>query len=178
MPLNGILTVRPRPDRRLACPMVAVLALVALTGCAPSAPTPASPKPTATRAASAASPATASASPSPSPSPSIGARVRIADASLGDSTPWLSLQNTGDEAISLAAWRVEVGGQAATIPEDATIPPGETLTLHAREGISSESEVFVGADGAALAGAALPGTPVRLVDAAGRVIAETTVPRI
>jgi len=108
----------------------------------------------------------------------VGARVRIADASLSDSTPWLSLQNTGDEAISLAAWRVEVGDQAATVPEDTALQPGETLTLHARNGISTETEVFLGVAGAALAGAALPGTPVRLVDTTGRVVAETTVPRI
>ena len=56
--------------------------------------------------------------------------------------------------------------------------PGGALTLHARAGISTEREVFLGADGTALAMAALPGTPVRLVDSAGRVVAETTVPRL
>ena len=186
MPLDAIPTVRPRPDGRLVSSLVAVSALFALAACTPSPPAPAQPKPTATPAAGAASPvaaaAKAAASPSvsapASPSPRVGAQIRIADASLADATPWLSLQNTGDEAISLAAWRVEVGDRAATIPEDTTMQPGGALTLHARAGISTESEVFLGADGAALALAALPGTPVRLVDSAGRVVAETTVPRL
>ena len=187
MPLNtgALPTVCSWPGGRLASSLGAASALFALAACTPSTPAPAQPQPTATRAASAASPAAAAAkagaSPSvsalASPSPSIGAQVRITDASLADSTPWLSLQNTGDEAISLAAWRVEVGDRAATIPEDTTMQPGEALTLHARDGISTESEVFLGADGTALATAALPGIPVRLVDTGGRVVAETTVPR-
>ena len=185
MPLDAIVAVRLRPEGHLVGALVAVSVLLALAGCTPSAPTPAQPKPAATRAATA-SPAAgapkAAASPSvsaqASPSPRVGARVRIGDASLSDSTPWLSLQNTGDEAVSLAAWRVEVGDQAATVPEDTMLPAGEALTLHAREGISTETEVFLGVDGTALARAALPGIRVRLVDTTGRVVAETTVPRI
>ena len=185
MLLDAIPTIRAWLGGHLVPSLVAGSALFALAACTPGTPAPAQPKPTATRAASAASPvagaAKAAASPSgsalASPSPRVGAQVRIADASLADSTPWLSLQNTGDEAISLAGSRVEVGDRVATIPEDTTIQPGETLTLHARDGISTETEVFLGADGAALAGAALPGTPVRLVDMASRVVAETTVPR-
>ena len=184
---------RPGTVRRLVSLPLALLALVALAACTSSAPAPAPapPKPTTPPAASTASPNTASpvaaaanapaspsVSPQASPSPRVGAQLRIADASLADSTPWLSLQNTGDEAIAVAGWRVEVGEQVATIPEDATVEPGRALTLHARDGIHTASEVFLGADATALARAALPGTPVRLVDAAGQVVAETTVPQV
>ena len=173
---EAISTVRPRPDGRFASALVAVSALFTIAACTPSTPAPAQAKPTATRAAGPGSPAPV-AKAAASPSPRVGPQVRIADASLGDSTPWLSLRNTGDEAISVAGWRVEVGDRVATIPDETTIEPGMALTLHPRNGVSTENEVFLGADGAALTSAALPGTPVRLVDTAGRVVAETTVPR-
>ena len=184
MPVGAIPPVRSWPVSRLVSSALAVSAL-ALAACTPSTPAPSQPKPTATRAAGAASPvaaeARAGASPSvsapASPRSSVGPQVRIADASLADSTPWLSLRNTGDEAISLAGWRLEVGDRAAIVPEGTTLEPGRALTLLARDDINTGTEVFLGADGAGLMQAALPGTPVRLVDTAGKVWAETTVPR-
>ena len=60
---------------------------------------------------------------------------------------------------------------------NAIVQPDDTLTLHAGAGESSDREVFLGAESEALALAASPGTRVRLVDATGKVAAETTVPR-
>jgi hypothetical protein len=136
-------------------------------------------------AQAAASPAMATAaaaisavgSPSPSPSPVAQALLRIADASLADATPWLSLQNNGDEPAEVGGWSLQVGTVTATLPESAVVQPGATLTLHAGTGMSSDDELFLGSDGEALAAAALPGTPVRLTDISGRVVSEVTVPR-
>lgn len=112
-----------------------------------------------------------------SPSPRSEVPVRIADASLSDATPWLSIRNDSDTPMDLGGWRLEVGGTAVSLPDDAVVRPGETLTLHAGEGPSSEHELYLGAEGESLIRAALPGTPVRLRDETGQIVAEATVPR-
>lgn len=116
-------------------------------------------------------------SPSPSPSPAAQGSLRISDASLADATPWLSLQNDGDAPVEIGGWRLEVGTASAALPENAIVQPGSALTLHAGEGMSSESELFLGDAGEVLASMALPGTPVRLTDGSGQVMTEVTVPR-
>jgi hypothetical protein len=118
-----------------------------------------------------------SPSPSPSPRPAAQAPVRIADASLADSTPWVSLQNTSNQAVDLGGWQLQVGSATAEIPEDAVVEPGSTLTLHAGTGANSEDELYLGGAGDRLALAAQPGAPVRLTDDRGSVVAEATVPR-
>lgn len=117
------------------------------------------------------------ASPSPSPAAQAPGALRIADASMSDATPWLSIQNSSDEAIPLAGWKLQVGQVAAELPVDAVVQPGSALTLHAGTGLSSDDELFLGNAGDALAAAAMPGVPVTLTDAEGRVHAQTTVPR-
>jgi hypothetical protein len=116
-------------------------------------------------------------SPSPSPSPAAQAPVRIADASLADATPWLSLQNTTGQAVDLGGWRLQVGAASAGLPDAAMVEPGGTLTLHAGTGPNSNDRLFLGDDGNALASAAMPGVPVRLTDERGQVVAEVTIPR-
>jgi hypothetical protein len=117
------------------------------------------------------------ASPSPSPSPAAQVPLRIADASLSDATPWLSIQNDGNAPVDVGGWRLDVGTATAEIPESAVVEPGGTLTLHAGAGMSSEDEVYLGDAGELLASAAQPGAPVRLSDGSGRTVAEATVPR-
>lgn len=117
------------------------------------------------------------ASPSPSPAAQAPGALRIADASISDATPWLSIQNSSDEAIPLAGWKLQVGQAAAELPLDAVVQPGAALTLHAGTGLSSDDELYLGNAGDALAAAAMPGTPVILTDADGKVQAQTTVPR-
>jgi hypothetical protein len=167
---------------------------VASTQAAAGATLIASPAATAMAAASpamgtaqaAASPAMATAaammgSPvaSPSPSPAAGGpgSLRIADASLADATPWLSLQNDGDAPIEVGGWQLQVGEASAELPESAVVQPGSSLTLHAGAGMSSDDELYLGNAGDALAAAALPGAPVRLTDDDGQIISEVTVPR-
>jgi hypothetical protein len=106
------------------------------------------------------------------------ARVEITDASLGDATPWISLKNTTGEPIILSGWKLQVGTQLATIPGNAIAQPGETLTMHVESGDSSERDIYLGAEGEALAKAGAPGTPVRLMDPDGKLVSETTVPRL
>ena len=111
-------------------------------------------------------------SPSPSPSPAalvppVQAPLRIADASLSDATPWLSLQNDGATPVDVGGWRLQVGGASAELPDDTVVQAGSALTIHAGEGISSEDEVYLGDAGEMLASMALPGAPVRLTDEAG-----------
>ena len=120
------------------------------------------------------------ASPSPSPAalaPSSQAPLRIADASLADATPWLSIQNDGTAPVDVSGWHLQVGSASAELPDDAVVQPGAALTLHVGEGVNSEDELYLGNAGIRLASAALPGTPVRLTDEGGRVVTEVTVPR-
>jgi hypothetical protein len=168
--------------RRLAFSLALVSLVVGLAACAGSAPAQPTAKPTS--ASSSAPKATASpgaspaarpgASPSPSPAP---AGIQILDATLADATPWVSLRLSGGEPQIVSGWRLEVGDQAVTIPGNAIVQPDETLTLHAGEGRSSDREIFLGPESNALALAAKPGARVRLLDEAGAVKAETTVPR-
>jgi hypothetical protein len=114
---------------------------------------------------------------SPSPSPAAQVPLRIADASLADATPWLSIQNDSDTPVEVGGWSLEVGTAKAALPVDAVVPPGGALTIHAGDGMSSDDELFLGEAGDVLAQAAMPGTPVRLSDERGRVVTEVTVPR-
>jgi hypothetical protein len=153
-----------------------------LAACTSSAPPPATPKPAATQSAakptsSPAAKASPGASPQASPSPQPEAQLQILDATLADATPWLSLRLTDGEPQIVSGWRLEVGTQSIVIPGNAIVQPGDTLTLHAGDGRSSDREVFLGPDSHALALAATPGARVRLIKATGEVAAETTVPR-
>jgi hypothetical protein len=121
--------------------------------------------------------AQASPSPSPSPRPLAAAPIRIADASLADSTPWMSIQNTSNQAVDMGGWQLQVGAATAEIPEASVVEPGSTLTLHAGSGPSSEDELYLGDAGNRLASAAQPGAPVRLTDGRGQIVTEATVPR-
>jgi hypothetical protein len=158
---------------------------LALAAC--SAPASAPAKPTDTSSAKPAAPTAASAKPSPgaspaakpSPSPSASpvALIEIVDATLADATPWVSLRLSDGEPRIVSGWRLEVGSQAVVVPGNAILQPGESLFLHVGDGMSSDREIFLGAESQALALAASPGTVVRLVNTAGEVVAQTTVPR-
>lgn len=186
-----------RPLRHLIVSLLTASSLLALAACTSSAPPPATPKPAPTQGAAKptppsppasgqagqASPAAAKSSPvagaapQASPSPSPEARLQILDATLADATPWVSLRLTDGEPLIVSGWRLEVGNQAIVIPGNAIIQPGDTLTLRAGEGLSSEREIFLGPDSYAVALAATPGARVRLVNPTGEIAAETTVPR-
>src|SRR4051812_41201986 len=161
-----------------ASPVVATAQAVAPTVQAAASPVTATAGALAGTAIAAASPiATALASPSPSPAALGPAPVRIADASLADATPWVSLQNTGPGSVDVGGWKLQVGNQAVSLPEDTEIDAGATLTLHAGDGADTDREVYLGSAGNALVSAAQPGALVRLTDDAGQVVAQTTVPR-
>jgi len=174
-----------RPVRHLVTSLLMASSLLALAACTSSAPASAPPKPTATQNAAkpASSPAAAKPSPAPgaspqaSPSPRPEALLQILDATLADATPWVSVRLTDGEPLIVSGWRLEVGDQAIVIPGNAVVQPGDTLTLHAGEGLSSDREIFLGADSYSLALAATPGARVRLINPTGQVAAETTVPR-
>jgi hypothetical protein len=170
-------------------PTVQAAATQVVAGASPAAATmQAAASPAAATLQAAASPAAgtaaaltgtvvAGASPMASPSPAAQASLRIADASLADATPWVSIMNDSEEPVEVGGWQLQVGSASAALPDSAIVPPGGTLTLHAGDGMSSDDELFLGTAGDALASAALPGTPVRLSDGAGQLIHEVTVPR-
>jgi hypothetical protein len=152
--------------------------VVGLAACGSSAPAQPTAKPTSAPRATASPGASPAAKPGASPSPSpAAAGIQILDATLADATPWVSLRLNGGEPQIVSGWRLEVADQAVTIPGNAIVQPDETLTLHAGEGRSSDREIFLGPESNALALAAKPGARVRLLDEAGAVKAETTVPR-
>ena len=160
--------------------------LLALVACTSSAPPAATPKPGPTQSAARPIPpssgqASPAAKPSPQASPSPGASaenpIQILDATLADATLWVSLRLNEGEPLIVSGWKLEVGTQAIEIPGNAIIQPGETLTLRAGAGESSDREIFLGPDSYTLALAATPGTRVRLIKTTGEVAAETTVPR-
>ena len=156
-------------------------AATAIAGASPAAATmQAGAAPAAATAASVAGTAITGIPPLASPSPSPAAMaspLRIADASLSDATPWLSIKNDGDAPVDVGGWQLQVGSATAELPASAMVEPGGALTVHAGDGMSSDDEVYLGSSGDALASAAMPGAPVRLSDDNGMVVAEVTVPR-
>ena len=178
-----IAALRRRPIRHPIVSVLLTCSLLMLAACTSSAPPP-TPKPASTPSAAkpASSPA-AKASPAPgaspqaSPSPAAEGQIQILDATLADATPWVSLRLSDGEPKIVSGWRLEVGSQTIVIPGNAIVQPGDTLTLRAGEGRSSDREVFLGPESHPLALAAIPGARVRLVDTTGQVVAETTVPR-
>jgi hypothetical protein len=178
----AIATRERRPLRHPIVPLLMASSLLVLAACTSSAPAPTPPKPTQSAAKPTSSPAAKSspapgASPQASPSPKPEALLQILDATLADATPWVSLRLSEGEPLIVSGWKLEVGTQSIVIPGNAIIQPGETLTLRAGEGRSSDREVFLGADSYPVALAATPGARVRLVKDTGEVAAETTVPR-
>ena len=174
-----------RPIRHLVVSLLIASLALALAACTSSAPASPTPKPAATQGAvkSTSSPAAAKpspaagASPQASPSPRAQGPVEILDATLADATPWVSLRLNDGEPLIVSGWRLEVGNQSIVIPGNAIIQPGDTLTLRAGEGRSSDREIFLGPDSHPVALAATPGARVRLVNPDGQIVAETTVPR-
>jgi hypothetical protein len=83
----------------------------------------------------------------------------------------------GGEPTIVSGWKLEVADKSVVIPGNAIVQPGETLTLQAGAGQSSDRIIFLGEESQALALAASPGARVRLIKATGEVAAETTVPR-
>src|SRR4051812_28093953 len=165
---------RSRLPRRLTVSLVIGSALVGIVACTSSAPPAPTAKPSATRPPGAASPvAKTSASPAASPranaspGPSTSTSIEIPDATMADATPWVTLRLADGEPVIVSGWKLEVGTQSATIPGNAILNPGDTLTLRAGGGQSSDREIFLGPDSHALALAAAPGTRVRLVRPSG-----------
>ena len=185
MSLAAIPTLRFLGTRHRAPLLLALPALLILAACTSAAPSPTPAKPTAASAAKTTAPTPAAPKPapgaspsaSPSPSPVPAASLEIVDATLADATPWISLKLSDGEPRIVSGWRIEVGAQSMVIPGNAIVQPGETLILHVGEGRSSEREVFLGPESNALALAAAPGARVRLINATGEAVAETTVPR-
>lgn len=160
----------------------ALLLVAACSGGAPSAPAASNAaKPAATKPASSASTPKPAGSPGAvakaSPSPQRGPVLSIVDATLADSTPWVIIRLSEGEPQIVSGWKLEVADKSIEIPGNAIVQPGETLTLQAGAGQSSDRIVFLGAESQALALAAAPGARVRLVKPTGEVAAETTVPR-
>ena len=181
----AVIATHPRRQiRHLIVSLLLAPSLLLLAACSSSAPPPATPKPAPTQSAAKptsspaakASPASGSSAQA-SPSPRAENPIQILDPTLADATPWVSLRLAEGEPLIVSGWRLEVGNQSIVIPGNAIIQPGETLTLRAGEGQSSDREIFLGAESYPLALAATPGARVRLVKTTGEVAAETTVPR-
>jgi hypothetical protein len=149
-----------------------------------------SPSPVAASATALASPvatAVAAASPLASPiatavaaaSPAIASvPVQIAGVQLNPTDPTLALRNNGATTVSLSGWRLQVGSMMATMPSSAQIGPSGSLTVHLTGGTNSSTDLYLGADGAALLTGLQPGARVALTNAQGEVVNEFTIPQI
>lgn len=180
--------------------VAAPIALILSTACSQAAPAPppaaapvstaASPSPVAAAATALASPvatAVAAASPLASPiatavaaaSPAIASvPVQIAGVQLNPTDPTLTLRNSGAAPVSLSGWRLQVGSTMATMPSSAQIGSSGSLTVHLTSGTNSATDLYLGADGAALLTGLQPGARVALMNAQSEVVNEFTIPRL
>lgn len=135
--------------------------------------------PAATQVAGAASPAaTQAAAASPAAATAAAASpVRISGVQVSSADSTIAVQNAGSAAVDLGGWRLRVAGATATLPANARVGPGESLTIHTGSGTSSGRDVYLGQEGASLVGALQPGATVALVDPQGATVAEAAVPR-
>ncbi len=129
----------------------------------------------------AASPA-ASPSPSPAGSPAavaltpVTTDLQITGVTVGPSDSTLTLRNTGTTIIDLAGWELRIGPERATLPSGATVPPGQSLTIHTGSGTDTATDLYLGTRAASLANGFRSGAQVALVDPAARPVVQFVIP--
>jgi hypothetical protein len=152
----------PRPESFL---VTGLLATALIAGCsnAPSNSGTTSSAPTSSSSLSSA--ATPAATP-----------VQIVSASVGANDATITVHDSGSQPLSLSGWTLMVGTTPVQLPSNATVPAGQSLTLHAASGTNSGTDVYLGQNAQQIQSSLRPGTRVTLQDLSGSTVASFTVP--
>jgi hypothetical protein len=102
--------------------------------------------------------------------------VQITNASVSGSDATVTVQDMGSQPLNLSGWTLMVGTMPVQLPSAATIPAGQSLTLHAASGASTGTDVYLGQNTQAIASSLQPGTRVALQNPTGAIVASFTVP--
>jgi hypothetical protein len=104
--------------------------------------------------------------------------VQISGVQLNPADPTITLRNSGTSSANLAGWHLQIGSAMVTMPASAQIAPSGSLTLHLTSGTNSATDLYLGAEGAALMTGLQPGARVSLTTAQGDVVNEFTIPTV
>ena len=104
--------------------------------------------------------------------------IQISGVQLNPADPTITLRNSGSSSASLAGWHLQIGSAMVTMPASAQIAPSGSLTLHLTSGTNSATDLYLGAEGAALLNGLRPGARMALTTAQGDLVNEFTIPTL
>ena len=102
--------------------------------------------------------------------------VRITNVQLSPTDTTITIQNTGNAAVDMAGWKLQVGSATVALPSGARAAPNESVTIHTVAGASAGRDIYLGQEAAALVGGLRPGASLSLLDAQGTAVAQFVLP--
>lgn len=102
--------------------------------------------------------------------------VQVSNVRFDQNDTTITLRNTSASQLDMTGWQLRVGSDIVSLPNNAQIAPGQTLTLHTARGTSMGSDVYLGSEASNLAESLRPGAQVALVNNQGTVVAEFVLP--
>ena len=158
------------PTVRAAATAVAPTVQAAATAVAPAAqPTATSVVSTVQALATQAAPAAATASAAATP-------VQVTNVNLDSQDATVTLQDVGNQAISLSNWSLQVGTARTQLPASLGMQPGQTVRVNTAAGTSTQSDVYLGQDAQPIASELRPGAQITLTNASGTPVTSFVVP--
>ena len=88
----------------------------------------------------------------------------------------ITIQNSGNAAVDMAGWNLQVGSATVALPSGARAAPNDSDSIHAGAGTSAGRDIYLGQEAATLAGGLRPGATLSLLDAQGTTVAQFTLP--
>jgi Lamin Tail Domain len=102
--------------------------------------------------------------------------LRITGAELRSSDQTVTVQNTSQQTIDLSAWTLQIGASPVKLPSNVDVAPGSSLVMHATDGTSDNTDVYLGSIAHTALGGLHPAEQITLENPSGAAVASYTVP--
>lgn len=113
--------------------------------------------------------------PGASPSPGL-ANLQITDLSLNPNDPSFTLTNTGSTPVDMTGWKMRVGNTTVDFPGSAQVAPNEKVTVHLSTGATTQQDIYIGREAAAVVSLLTPGADLAIQNQQGQTVARLAVP--